>query len=133
MAITPGTGVPSAMPILALRPQGTLGDVQDHAVPALAVVEILPPDLASWVEAITVDYSSTRPAVVLDLVGSATVLLGPADNLADKLDAVRSVLAGVELECLSEIDARVPDHPTVTRDTICEATSVADTVDVPSS
>jgi hypothetical protein len=66
---------------------------------------------------------------VLVLVGNATADLGPAEDLDDKLDAVRAVLSGVELECLATIDARVPDHPTVTRDPICEATLGAGNVD----
>ena len=129
IAVTPGTTVPSAMPIVAVRPEGSLGDIQDHAAPALAVVASLPDDLASWVEAIKIDESRLRPSVVLVLVGNATADLGPAEDLDDKLDAVRAVLGGVELECLATIDARVPDHPTVTRDPICEATLGAGNVD----
>jgi cell division protein FtsQ len=133
MAVTPGTSLPRAMPLVDVRPEGSLGDTQDHAGPALAVVAALPADLASWVDAIQIDESGLRPAVVLDLVGSATVELGAADDLADKLDAVRAVLSGVELECLTTIDARVADHPTVTRDPICEAALVASVVDGSSS
>lgn len=133
MAVTPGTSVPSAVPLVDVRPEGSLGDTQVHAAPALAVVAALPADLSSWVDAITIDDSGPRPAVMLDLVGSATARLGAAEDLADKLDAVRAVLSGVELECLATIDARVPDHPTVTRDPICEASLVASLVDDPSS
>jgi len=129
MAVTPGSGVPSALPLLSVRPEGTLGDVQSHAIPALLVVAALPADLASWVDAIGIDETGARPVVVLDLVGSAMAELGPADDLADKLDAVRAVLGGVELECLTTIDARVPDHPTVVRDRTCEATTLPGTVD----
>lgn len=131
IAVTPGATPPSVLPIVAVRPEGSLGDTQDHAAPALAVVASMPDDLASWVEAIEIDESGLRPSVVLDLVGSATAVLGPAEDLDDKLDAVRAVLSGVELECLATIDARVPDHPTVTRDPICEATLGA--VDEPNS
>lgn len=129
MAVTPGPIILSALPIVAVRPEGSLGDTQDHAAPALAVVASLPDDLASWVEAIKIDESGLRPSVVLDLVGNATVDLGAAEDLDDKLDAVRAVLSGVELECLATIDARVPDHPTVTRDPICEAMMSASTAD----
>ncbi|MBT5851302.1 MAG: FtsQ-type POTRA domain-containing protein [Acidimicrobiaceae bacterium] len=131
IAVTPGATPPAVMPIVAVRPEGSLGDTQHHAAPALAVVASMPDDLASWVEAIEIDESGLRPAVVLDLVGSATAELGPAEDLGDKLDAVRAVLSGVELECLATIDARVPDHPTVTRNPICEATLGA--VDDPNS
>lgn len=133
MAVTPGTSVPSALPVVSVRPKGSLGDTQDHVAPALAVVDALPVDLASWVNAILIDDTTSQPSVVLDLVGSATVQLGSADDLIDKLDAVRAVLGGVELECLATIDARVPDHPTVTRDRVCEAPLGADPVVEPSS
>jgi cell division protein FtsQ len=129
IAVTPGTTFPSAMPIVAVRPEGSLGDTQVHAAPALAVVALLPDDLAAWVEVIKIDEAGLRPSVVLVLVGNATADLGPAEDLDDKLDAVRAVLSGVELECLATIDARVPDHPTVTRDPICEATLGAGNVD----
>ncbi len=133
MALTPGTSIPASIPLLAIRPEGALGDVQERAIPALAVVAVLPADLESWLDAVVIDESGARPGVSLDLVGSATADLGPATDLVDKLDAVRAVLNGVELECLATIDARVPDHPTVTRDPTCEATSAAGSVDDPGS
>ena len=55
----------------------------------------------------------------LQLIGGATVLLGEQNLLDDKMSAVRAVLAGTELDCITEIDVIMPDITTVTRHQPC--------------
>ncbi len=107
------------LPVIDIVFDTVLGSVQESAMAGLAVVEAMPVDLEPWVQRIVLDSSGV--AVGLDLTGSASVNLGDASLLSDKLDAVRAVLAGADLTCLSEIDASVADLTTIRRDPVCEA------------
>ena len=62
--------------------------------------------------------------LVLDLVGSARAELGDTSLLPDKLEALRAVLAGAELDCVAVIDVSVADLSTVTRDPACHGGAV---------
>lgn len=105
------------LPVIAAPLDVELGVALVDAAPALAVVEVLPDDLHPWVEAITVSGRDLG----LDLVGGSTVVLGEPVLLADKVAAVRAVLSGVELECLSTIDVTMADQATVRREPGCVA------------
>lgn len=106
--------------LIDAAPTGTLGDTQTAVVQALAVVAAMPLDLSSWVEAVTLSEDSR---LGLDLVGSARADLGDAAHIEDKLEALRSVLASVDLRCIELIDVRVADVATVQRDRACELRS----------
>ena len=96
---------------------GRLGDIHTAADGPLAVVAALPDDLRAWVRTVTLDAGSER--LGLQLRGGAAVVLGEPDLLDDKMSAVRAVLAGTELECITEIDVTMPDIATVTRHDLC--------------
>ena len=96
---------------------GRLGDIHTAADGPLAVVAAVPDDLRAWVRTVTLDARSER--LGLQLSGGATVILGEPDLLEDKMNAVRAVLAGTELECITEIDVTMPDITAVTRHDPC--------------
>ena len=96
--------------------------MQLSATPALAVVAALPDDLRPWVDGVG-GVPGEGAGLVLDLVGSAEAELGDTALLPDKLDALRAVLAGAELECVAVIDVSVADLSTVTRDPACDGGS----------
>ncbi len=104
------------LPLIDVVATGVLGDEQTAVLGALAVVDAMPADLAPWVDAVTL---SADQRLGIDLTGSARAELGDASHAADKLAALRSVLASVELRCIDVIDVRVADLATVRRDPVC--------------
>ena len=96
---------------------GRLGDIHTAADGPLAVVAAMPDDLRAWIRTVTLDPDNEH--LGLQLSGGSTVILGEPDLLEDKMNAVRAVLAGTELECITEIDVTMPDLATVTRHDRC--------------
>ena len=96
---------------------GGLGGIHTDADGPLAVVAAMPADLRPWVGAVTLDPSDGD--VGLELLGGAAVMLGEPILLDNKLSAVRSVLAGADLDCITEMDVTMPDIATVTRHRPC--------------
>ena len=96
---------------------GRLGDIHTAADGPLAVVAAMPDDLRTWVGAVTLDPDSGQ--LGLQLTGGATVMLGEQNLLDDKISAVRAVLSGTDLGCITEIDVIMPDLTTVTRHQPC--------------
>lgn len=112
------------LPRIAFEANAALGEVEPEALPGLALIGILPDDLFVWVEAVTYspgESAEARGVVGLDLVGEAEAHLGEATLLDDKVQALRSVLNGVDLTCIRVIDVAVPDFPTIRRDPVCNA------------
>ncbi len=115
-----------ALPRISLDTSVELGEIEPEALPGLALIAALPDDLLAWVEAITHSpgpNSQARGSVGLELVGEAQAYLGEATLLDDKVQALRSVLEGVDLTCIRVIDVAVPDFPTVRRDSACSASA----------
>lgn len=96
---------------------GGLGGIHTDADGPLAVVAAMPADLRPWVGAVTLDPSDGD--VGLELLGGAAVMLGEPILLDNKLSAVRAVLAGADLDCITEMDVTMPDIATVTRHRPC--------------
>ena len=114
----------AGLPLISLASFAELGAVEPDALPGIALIEVIPDDLAAWVEAITYSRGASagaRGLVGIDLVGEAEARLGEATLLGDKVQALRSVLNGVDLSCVRMIDVAVPDFPTVQRDPVCAA------------
>lgn len=114
----------AALPRIAYEAQAALGEVEPDALPGLALIAVVPDDLFEWIETITYSgggSSEARGVVGLDLVGEAQAHLGEPTLLDDKVQALRSVLYGVDLTCIRTIDVAVPDFPTVRRDPVCSA------------
>ena len=108
---------PGGLAHVAVPFAGRLGDIHTAADGPLAVVAAMPDDLRAWVSAVTVDTGNGQ--LGLQLIGGANVMLGEQNLLDDKMSAVRAVLAGTELDCITEIDVIMPDIATVTRHQPC--------------
>ena len=135
VAIVDGSGVVMAegsagylhdlkLPSIKTALRANLGETEPHALPGLALIEAMPEDLSAWVDAVTYtpnDTPTARGTISIDLIGSAAAHLGEPILLNDKIQALRSVLNGVELTCIRTIDVAVPDFPTVRRDPNCKA------------
>lgn len=113
----PASGGPEGLARVAVPFTGALGDIHTAADGPLAVVAAMPDDLRSWVSAVTVAEDGER--LELQLSGGATVVLGEQVLLDDKISAVRAVLAGTDLDCITEIDVTMPDIATVKRHQPC--------------
>lgn len=114
----------ATLPLISYDADARLGQVEADALAGLALIEVLPDDLYVWVEKITYtpgNSAEARGVIGLDLVGSAEANLGEATLLADKVEALRTVLAGVDLSCIRTIDVAVPDFPTIRRDPRCNS------------
>jgi len=109
----PEVAAPGGLTRVAVPFAGRLGDIHTAADGPLAVVAAMPDDLRAWVDAVTLDPGSGQ--LGLQLVGGATVLIGEQNLLDDKISAVRAVLAGTDLDCITEIDVIMPDLATVAR------------------
>lgn len=112
------------LPRISMESSAELGAVEPDALPGLGLIEVLPDDLAPWVEAVSYSPGASEGArglVGIDLVGEAEAHLGEPTLLSDKVLALRSVLNGVDLTCVRRIDVAVPDFPTVQRDPVCAA------------
>jgi cell division protein FtsQ len=118
---SPDPAATEGLPVISVPLSVAVGDVHLEAAPGLAVISALTADLEPWVRAVTVDGDR----VGLDLMGRARVSLGPAVRLDDKVTAIRAVLAGVDLSCITDIDVAAADQTTVRRDPLCEATARA--------
>lgn len=113
----PEVAEPGGLTHVAVPFAGQLGDIHTAADGPLAVVAAMPDDLRAWVSAVTRDPSNGR--LGLQLIGGARVVLGEQNLLDDKISAVRALLAGTELDCVTEIDVIMPDIATVTRHQPC--------------
>lgn len=100
------------------------GDTQMSATAGLAVVASMSPDLVPWVERVRI-HEGERTTLSLELIGTATAVLGDTSLLGDKLEALRAVLTGADLGCIDEIDVAVADFPTITRDAVCDGRATA--------
>ena len=118
-AAAPEAALPSIDGAHAVAP----GAMQLAATPARAGVAARPDDVRAWVDGVSGDPSGGA-GLVLDLVGSARAELGDTSLLPDKLEALRAVLAGAELDCVAVIDVSVADLSTVTRDPACHGGAV---------
>ena len=103
---------------IAIGANGELGDVQTQALPLVELVQIIPADLEPWIE--TVGLRPGDQGLEIDLVGSAVADLGDTRSLPEKLEALRALLASVDLACVAEFDLRVADIPLAKRDPACD-------------
>jgi cell division protein FtsQ len=107
---------PAGLPVLSeLPPAGGPGSVlgaDDRAV--LSVALALPPELRARTSGVAPTSGSTGE-VELRLAPEGTIRLGPPDHLDAKFDAIRAVLAQVDLRNLAVLDVRRPESPVLTR------------------
>jgi cell division protein FtsQ len=107
-----GGRLPELPVITGLAPAGPPGShVEDRAADAITVARAVPPDLRPKVHDVGLDGDK----VVLHLVPTGVVVFGDLTRLDQKLVAVETVLAKVDLRNLKVLDVRVPDAPVLTR------------------
>jgi cell division protein FtsQ len=105
------------VPVDGVEASGVPGQpVGAEALAVIALAEALTPEVRqSTAQIVIVDGQLT-----LDLAAGGRVLFGDDRDLADKLVALETMLARVDLSCLHTIDVRVASAPTVSR-TVQEA------------
>lgn len=104
---------PPGYPALSAGPApGAPGTtIAGTALGAVRVAAALPPSLRPTVGDVVVVGGD----VELALLPHGRVLLGPAAGVGEKLAALATLLAAVDLDGVATIDVRVPSAPTVTR------------------
>jgi cell division protein FtsQ len=109
---------PAGLALLAgLPPTGGPGTtLSPDGVKVLSVALALPAELQGRVLGVG-PVGGTTGEVELRLSADATVRLGPPEDLQRKFDAVRAVLAEVDMRNLAVLDVRRPDSPVLTRRT----------------
>jgi cell division protein FtsQ len=110
---------PSLVQLVGVPAPGPPGSqLADVAAGPLTVLATLPPELSGRVTAVGLvpgSAAGSTPEIDLDLRTGGTVRIGPLDALADKIVALRTVLARVDLHAVATIDVRVPTAPVLTR------------------
>ena len=107
---------PPGLAVLAgLSPAGPAGStLGPDGAAALAVAVALPAELRARTVGVA-PAEGGRGEVDIRLHPDGTVRLGPPEDLQRKFDAIRTVLAQVDLRNLAAIDVRRPDSPVLTR------------------
>jgi len=109
-------GPPPGLPVLTgLPPAGPAGAaLSSDGVAALSVAVALPAELRARTVGVA-PASGGRGEVELRLSPEGMVRLGTPQDLDRKFDAVRAVLAQVDVRNLAVLDVRRPDSPVLTR------------------
>ncbi len=127
--------------VVATRPDGffSIEGLEVSGVPGqtagadaqllIALVEALTPEVAAVTESLLI--SDGRLSIRLTVGGRAE--LGDDRDLVDKLVALETILARVDLVCVDVIDVEVPSSPTVRRQPPPAPTLDATTIPVPDS
>lgn len=120
-AMIDGTG--QQLEVVASRPDGffVIEGLEVAGVPGqtagldarllISLVEALTPEVTAATESLLIEDGSLS----IRLTGGGRANLGDDRDLRDKLVALETVLARVDLTCLAVIDVRVPSSPTVRR------------------
>lgn len=102
----------SFLPVSGVDASGVPGQpVDDAALAVVALVDALRPTVRDAATGIA--YEDDR--LLLDLAVGGRADLGDGRDLDEKLLALETVLARVDLRCLAVIDVQVPEAPTVRR------------------
>jgi len=106
----PGLGALTGLP-----PAGPAGStLGPEGVAALAVAVALPAELRAR-SAGVLPAAGGRGQVDIRLQPEGLVRVGPPEDLERKFEAVRTVMANVDLQNLAVLDVRRPDSPVLTR------------------
>jgi cell division protein FtsQ len=98
-----------------LPPPGPPGSVlAPEGIAALSVALALPAELRDRTAGVA-PTSGSAGEVELHLAPDGTIRLGPPDHLQAKFNAIRAVMAQVDLRNLAVLDVRRPDSPVLTR------------------
>jgi cell division protein FtsQ len=107
------TPPPGLITVTGVRGRPVEGETVDRdARDALVVVEALGQRLPGVVTEVSIDLDAT-------LAQGGHVTFGTTDDLDDKIVAVETVLADVDVSCLGVLDVRVAGSPVLTRNEGC--------------
>ena len=108
---------PGFLPVVGVEASGVPGQLlDDSGLAVVSLVETLTPTVRDATSGIIV----AEDRLQLELVIGGRADLGDERGLGDKLGALETILARVDLACVAVIDVRVPDAPTVRRATQSE-------------
>ena len=100
------------LPVVGVEASGVPGQpLDDSGMAVVSLVEALTPTVRDASSGIVV----TEQRLQLELAIGGTADLGDERGLSEKLAALETILARVDLACVAVIDVRVPDAPTVRR------------------
>ena len=100
------------LPVVGIEATGRPGtSAPSETGLVLSLVESLPPALAEQVTAMTLQDGDVH----LELVSGAVANVGDSSLLGEKIQALETVLARVDLDCVSLIDVRVPSAAAIRR------------------
>lgn len=108
---------PAGLPVVTGVVPGAPGerlDPVDRGV--IAAAGAIPPGLATRVDAVTPGASGR---IELVLSGGTVVLIGGVEDLGAKIRTVQTVLATVDMQCVTVIDVAVADTAVLTRGEPC--------------
>jgi cell division protein FtsQ len=106
---------PGLAALAGLEPAGPAGStLAPEGVAALGVAVALPTEIRARASGVS-PAAGGRGEVDINLSPGSVVRLGPPDDLDRKFDAIRAVLAQVDLHNLAVLDVRRPDSPVLTR------------------
>ncbi len=100
------------LPVTGIEATGRPGESAPEATGLiLGLVQSLPPSLVDQVSAMTVSDGD----LYLELTNGGRANVGDSSLLGEKIQALQTVLARVDLDCVSVIDLRVPSAAAVRR------------------
>lgn len=109
------TPPPGLAALTGVAPAGPAGaTLSPEALAALSVAVALPAELRARVAGVA-PAEGQSGEVEMRLSPDGSVRLGPPVDLDKKFDAIRAVLAQVDLRNLAVLDVRRPDNPVLTR------------------
>ncbi len=100
------------MPVIGIETSGVAGEAApDIALPVIALLDAIPAEVEQQITAVVVEEEQ----LYLELAVDGRANFGDGSDLGPKLQALETMLAAVDLTCLSVIDLRVPGAPALTR------------------
>lgn len=100
------------LPVVGVEASGRPGEsAPEETGLILSLIQALPPTLVDQVSAMTVSEGD----LYLDLASGGRANVGDSSLLGEKIQALETVLARVDLTCVSVIDLRVPSAAAVRR------------------
>ena len=100
------------MPVIGIESSGVAGDAApDTALPVIALLDAIPTEVEQQITAVVFEEEQ----LFLELTVGGRANFGDGSHLGSKLQALETMLAAVDLTCLSVIDLRVPEAPALIR------------------
>lgn len=107
-------GLPSLLGLPVVGPPGS--SLAETAAPALELLELLPPEVASQLTSVETAGDRSLSATLAGRQGDAVdVVLGPPTELSQKAVALVTLVERADLRGARTIDLRVPTAPVLTR------------------